>query len=188
MGIRSDWPELTQILNRALASVTFREKSRILSEWFPLPTEAYNHIGLTRKQREWLLMHPRIKVAWDRHWAPIEFSDEKGRPKGISMEYLMTIEKILGVEFDMGHDLEWEQLESRVEKRQMDMFSCVAITPKRLSHLEFTDTYLSLPVVVFARQDMPYIRDMSELSDKRWLWYRDMQLSSGYPGIILNLI
>lgn len=192
MGIRKDWPELAGILDKALASVTYREKNRILSRWFPLPTEADSAIGLTQEEREWLLMNPRIRVAWDRHWAPIEFSDENGTPRGISMEYLSAIENMLGIEFDMGHDLGWKELESQVEKRELDMFSCVAITPRRLTHLAFTDTYLSLPVVIFAREDLPYVKDLSELSDKQWAvvegYASDQWISDDYPDAAIHRV
>jgi ABC-type amino acid transport substrate-binding protein/nitrogen-specific signal transduction histidine kinase len=192
MGVRKDWPELTAILDKALASVSFREKNRILSQWFPLPTEAHNNIGLTREEREWLLLNPRIRVAWDRHWAPVEFADENGAPRGVSMEYLAAMEKLLGVEFDMGHDLGWEAMEKAVEDRQIDMFSCVAITPRRLAHLEFTDTYLSLPAVIFAREGMAYVRDLSELAGKRVAvvagYAVDQWLSRDHPGLSVQRV
>ncbi len=192
MGIRSDWPELVAIMNKTLTSVSFREKNRILSKWFPLPTEAHNNIGLNREEREWLLLNPRIRVAWDRHWAPVEFADENGTPKGVAMSYLFAIEKMLGVEFDMGHDTGWEGQEKAVEERQIDMFSCVAITPKRLSHLKFTDPYLSLPVVIFAREGVPYIRDLSELSDKRVMvvagYAVDQWISRDFPGLNIQRV
>jgi|GEM_PF-3427957 len=60
----------------------------------PAP-EAYNNIGLTTQEREWLLMNPLIRVAWDRNCAPIEFADENQTPKGIAMEHLLAIEKML---------------------------------------------------------------------------------------------
>ena len=87
----------------------------------------------------------------------------------------------------MGHDTGWQDQEKAVEERQIDMFSCVAITPSRLTHLEFTDPYLTLPVVIFARDGMPYIRDLSELSDQRVVvvagYAVDQWLSRDFPKL-----
>ncbi len=163
VGVRSDWPELTSIIDRALASVTAKERSAILANWLPIPAAASENIDLTQAEREWLLMHPRIRVAWDHEWAPIEFAGPDGTPQGISMEYLRAIESILGVKFDTSLATDWQETYAKLERREIDMSSCLAITPERLEHLDFTDTYLTSPVVLFGRGNLPYIRQMSEL-------------------------
>jgi polar amino acid transport system substrate-binding protein/two-component system sensor histidine kinase EvgS len=166
-GVRKDWPELTSIINRALKSVTMQQRNAILAKWLPLHRTAATAIDLTQEEREWLLMHPRIRVGWDRSWAPIEFAGPDGTPQGISMEYLKAVEKVLGIQFDMGKSTDWQTTYEKLKNRQIDMSSCLAITPERLEYLDFTDTYLSSPVVFFAREDMPYIRNISELGDLR---------------------
>ncbi len=184
-GVRKDWPELHSILNRAFELLSYREKSHILSKWFPLPTVANNDIGLTREEQEWLLMNPRIRVAWDREWAPIEFANSKGQPHGISMDYLFAIEKMLGVTFDMGQDVGWQETSARVERREIDMFSCVAVTPKRLKYLKFTDAYLTVPVVIFGGKDAHYVSNMSDLYNKKIAviagYATDEWVSNDYP-------
>ena len=166
-GVRKDWPELQSILDSALSSITFKEKSRILQKWFPLPTDAHSGLNLTQEEREWLLMNPRVRVAWDREWAPLEFADSHGNPQGISMDYLSAIGKMLGIEFDMGKDIGWLATSAKVKQREIDMFSCVSITPDRLKHLNFTDTYLAVPVVIFGTDKTPYVRAIAELKDKK---------------------
>ncbi len=189
MGIRKDWPELAGILNRALASVSFREKDQILSKWLPLPLDSQKQIQLTDKEREWLLMNPRIRVAWDRHWAPLEFVDKDGAPQGVSMDYLNAISKMLGLEFDMGRDLGWPKIESKLEKKELDMCTCLAVTPKRLSFLKFTKPYLSLPVVIFSGKDMPYVRNLSEISKMKVAVVKDYAVdqwvSHDFPDLSL---
>lgn len=166
-GVRKDWPELTSIINRALESVTMRQRNEILSKWLPLPRAASTGIDLSQEEREWLLMHPRIRVGWDRSWAPIEFAAPDGTPQGISMDYLEAIENVLGIQFDMGAVADWQATYDRLKHRELDMSSCLAITPQRLEHLDFTDTYFVSKVVFFAREDMPYIRNISDLKGLR---------------------
>jgi ABC-type amino acid transport substrate-binding protein/nitrogen-specific signal transduction histidine kinase len=166
-GVRKDWPELISIINLALKSVTMRQRNEILSKWLPLPRAASTGIDLSQEEREWLLMHPRIRVGWDRSWAPIEFATPDGTPQGISMEYLQAIEKVLGIQFDMGSATDWQTTYGRLKRREIDMSSCLAITPQRLEHLDFTDAYFTSQVVFFAREDMPYIRNISDLQGLR---------------------
>ena len=173
-GVRRDWPELAAILNRAMASITPQQRRAILAKWLPLPKAAATGLDLTRQEREWLLMHPRIRVAWDRSWAPIEFAcPTDGRPQGISVEYIRALEGMLGVEFDMSHSGDWQSAYAKLKSGQLDMSSCLAITPERLKYLDFTETYLASPVVLFARQDTPYLCDMSELKGLRVAVVRD---------------
>jgi len=189
-GVRKDWPELKSIMNRALKLVTYRERTAILSKWFPLSREAHGNIGLTREEREWLLMYPSIRVAWDREWAPIEFADPQGKARGISIDYLSAIEEMLGIQFDMGQDIGWQAVSRKVEKREMDMFSCVSITAERLKHLDFTDTYLTIPVVIFGHNSASYVRSLSELQGKKLAvidgYATDAWVSHDFPGFDLT--
>ncbi len=167
-GIRNDWPELRSIINKTLKSIPLQQRNAILAKWLPLPQAAPTTIDLSQEEREWLLMHPRIRVGWDHSWAPIEFAGANGTPQGISIEYLDAIEDLLGIQFDMDTgSKEWQETYEKLKNRELDISSCLAITPERLKHLDFTDSYLSSQVVFFAREDMPYINDISEIQDLR---------------------
>ncbi len=167
MGVRRDWPELTGILNKTLQSMSMRERNNIFAKWLPLPKAANNGIDLSREEREWLLMHPKIKVAWDQAWAPIEFADSDGKPAGISMEYLNAIENILGIEFEKSKSSSWEESHNKLKNHELDMSACLAVTPERLEKLVFTEDYLDSPVVFFSLGYAPYIRGFDELEGRR---------------------
>ena len=163
IGVRKDWPELRSILDRALQSITLKQRSAILGKWLPLPRASRSDLEFSQEEREWLLMHPCIRVAWDRNWAPIEFADSDGVMQGVSSEYLKSLQRILGVYFDVEQAGNWQEAYTMLKNRDLDMSSCLAITPQRMEHLDFTDTYLSTPVVLFGNGSTPYIRNMSEL-------------------------
>lgn len=169
LGVRKDWPELAAILNLALDAITPRQRNGVLREWLPLPSAASSGLELDQDEREWLLMHPRIRVAWDRGWAPIEFADENGLPQGISIGYLRALRQLLGVHFDMGaeQDATWQDTYAKLRQGELDMCSCLAVTPERLEHLDFTDPYLDVPVVIFGGKGIPYIDNMAELHGLR---------------------
>lgn len=189
IGVRKDWPELRDILDRALRSITPKQRNAILSKWLPLPRASRSDLALTQEEREWLLMHPRIRVAWDRNWAPIEFAGPNGAMEGITGDYLHSMEELLGVTFDLGPSEEWQAAYSRLEAREADMSSCMAVTPQRLAHLVFTEPYLENPVVLFGTDSMPYIRRLSELEGRRVGvvadYATDDWVSRDHPGLSL---
>ncbi len=166
-GVRKDWPELTALLNRALASISMQQRNQLLAKWLPLPRAADSALDLTQGEREWLLMHPRIRVGWDSNWAPVEFVDENGEPQGISIEHLRALESMLGIDFELCEADSWQNVYRRLQERELDMSSCLAVTPERLQYLDFTDEYLSSPVVMFARDDMSYLPSVDEIAGMR---------------------
>ena len=167
IGVRKDWPELTGILNKALKAITPRQRNAILAKWLPLPRAAKPGLELSQEEREWLLMHPRIRVAWDPGWAPVEFADAEGNPQGISIEHLKAAESLLGVRFELSESTDWQGNYKKLQDGELDMSSCLAITPDRMHLLEFTDSYLEAPVVYFTREEMPYLHAVAELQDLR---------------------
>ena len=48
---------------------------------------------LSEQERAWLRDHPVISVAQDPSWPPIEFTDERGTPSGMTADYLSLVEK-----------------------------------------------------------------------------------------------
>ncbi|MDH3982146.1 MAG: transporter substrate-binding domain-containing protein, partial [Kiritimatiellaceae bacterium] len=165
MGVRNDWPELVSIINRAIQSITVHEQSQIYARWMPLRKPVDPALDLTREEREWLLMHPRVSVCWDSHWPPVEFADSNGKPQGISVDYIHALSEMLGIEFDMLPSAPWQTLYARLLAHEIDMSSCLSPTEQRLEFLDFTESYLTTPTVLFGRNDMAYIRDMDELTD-----------------------
>ncbi|MFO7936052.1 MAG: transporter substrate-binding domain-containing protein [Kiritimatiellia bacterium] len=189
-GVRKDWPELTSIIDKFLTTVTLRQRNDILSEWLPLPAASSSEIDLDREEREWLLMHPRIHVGWDNSWAPIEFADKNGQARGIAIDYLKELEKILGVQFVMERADNWQITSEKLKTRELDMCSCLAITPERLKLFSFTDTYLESPVVCFGNSRMTPVHSLSQLRGMKVAVVRDYAtdewISRNYPDLTIT--
>ncbi len=166
IGVRKDWPELAGLLDRALASITPEEIRRINVKWFKVIQEVIDAVPLTPEERAWLEAHPLIRVAADTRWAPVEFVDEDGVFKGISIDYLKRLSEMLGVEFQFKKDVTWQAAMDAVESGELDMFSSVALTPKREGRYNFTTPYLSMPISIFAGGDVTYIGNLKALRGK----------------------
>ncbi|MDO9042613.1 MAG: transporter substrate-binding domain-containing protein, partial [Desulfocapsaceae bacterium] len=164
IGVQKELPLLASILDKALASLTIDEERVIRQKWLQ---ESNPGLDLTEAEQAWIKAHPSIRVALDPAWAPIEFLDQHGIPQGISADYLQKIGELLGVRFDVAKGQDWPGLVEGVKSHNLDMFSSLLRTEERATYLGFTDSYLSLPIGIFTRQDAPYITSMGELVGKK---------------------
>ncbi len=197
MGIRSDWPELVSILNKGVNSFSQQEWVSFVSKWIPLqalqstfyPDGEIEKVVLTNTEKKWLEEHPVIQVASDSAWAPMEFVDKDGNYKGIAIDYLRIIEKKLGIRFEIVKDQPWHQLLDQTKKRAIDMFTCVAPTTERGNYLSFTSPYITSPVVIFSRTEVPFIGNIAGLKGKKVAvvkgYAMDEILSRDHPEITL---
>ena len=88
------------------------------------PNEFLN--TLSEQERAWLRAHPVISVAQDPSWPPIEFTDERGMPSGITADYLSLVEKRLGMKFQRVKNLSWQEAYARMKRWEVDMTTTVA--------------------------------------------------------------
>lgn len=163
-GVQKDQPLLASILDKALASLTIDEESAIRRKWLQ---ESGPGLELTPAEQAWIKAHPVIRVALDPAWAPVEFLDKHGIPQGISADFLKKTGDMLGVRFDVARGRDWSSLVSGVQRHGLDMFSSLLRTGERETYLQFTDSYLSLPIGIFTLQEARYISSMNELRGKR---------------------
>ena len=124
-------------------------------------------LHLTFREKQWLEAHPHIRVVLDPDWAPVEYRNKSGDYEGISLDYLDRIEKLLNIKLDVVKGLSWQDGVDAVKNKQADMFASVARTDQRESYLLFTRPYIDMPIRIFARNDVSYIGNLENLSDKR---------------------
>ncbi|MDD3597617.1 MAG: ABC transporter substrate-binding protein [Sulfuricurvum sp.] len=130
----------------------------------------YNHsvMHLNEKEKAWLKAHPVVRVGIDHNWAPVESIDEKGRHSGISASYLELLEKRLGIHFEVDYSRQlWSDSIRAVQKKELDMLSCAAITDKRKESLLFSRPYLKQSIVIVADSGVGYINDLNDLGGKK---------------------
>lgn len=184
IGVQKEQVLLASILDKALASLTMDEERAIRQKWIQ---EGSAVLELSAAEQAWLKAHPTIRVALDPEWAPVEFLDKHGIPQGIASEYLQKIGNMLGIRFDVAKGHDWQSLVEGVKKHDLDMFSSLLRTEEREAYMGFTDSYLSLPIGIFTRQEAQYIVSMDELTGKKIAAVKghaiEQILKSKYPGL-----
>ncbi|MFC1769801.1 transporter substrate-binding domain-containing protein [Nitrospirota bacterium] len=189
IGTHKDNLTLHRILQKALNNITNEEKHLILNKWVHIEEENVpSTIQLTKEEAAWLTKYNVIRVGLDPKWAPVEFIDKSGNYKGISVEYLNKIEEITGIKFEYAYGKSWEQMIEMVNYGELDFLASVKRTPQRDKFLDFTDSYISFPLVIFAQQDQQYL-ELEALNGKKVAVVRGYAaheiLMNNHPDIVL---
>ena len=111
-----------------------------------------NVVRLTDVEKNWLKAHPIIRLAPDPKFQPIEFFDDKGDYAGMGADYVRLIEKKLGIRFEIVKCPNWEDVISRIKRREVDVLNAVVKTPQRETYLTFPPPYLIIPSVIIVRK------------------------------------
>ena len=94
-----------------------------------------------------------IRFGSNPHWAPVEFTDREGVPRGISRDYLERFGKALGVDFRHVPVPAWWQAQDMLREGQVDLLTSLTKASARKQDFAFTPPYLSLPAAIFTRAD-----------------------------------
>lgn len=126
-----------------------------------------DELGLTAAEQRWLAAHPKIRLAVDINWAPFEFIDEAGAYKGMAADYVRLVEQRLGIAIEVDTQRPWSDMVDAVKNRELDVFSLVVQTPQRDVYVNFTEPYISFPMVIVTLDSGPFIDGLSPLRDRR---------------------
>src|SRR3546814_9484931 len=80
--------------------------------------------------------------------------------------YLQRIEVLVGLHFEFDLESNWTEAMARLRNRELDMFSAAAETPERQDYALFTQPYLTLPAVVFARDNASFVDGFAGLAGR----------------------
>ena len=120
-------------------------------------------LNLTPAEKAWLAEHPVVRVGGPKAFPPFHFYDQKGKPQGIGPDHVRLIFKRLGLKADYASDLPWPQVLEKARRRELDLIACVAKSEARLEYLEYSDPYLSYPMVIITRKDAPFVGGFRDL-------------------------
>jgi len=162
-GIRKDWPQLRDILQRALDDITPAERNRIMVKWIRNTTAEAPLLKLTPTQRQWLDRHPEIPIGVDGAWPPIDFMDRQGRFSGITADYLRLLEERLGVHFLPQKSASFKAMLEKVMRGELKVGATVAHTPERARKLLYSDPFFTVREVIVTRDSQRELRRPEDL-------------------------
>ena len=174
IAVRNDAPLLRDILDKAIADIGREERREIMARWLPNAVLEQQQadaqvppVELSPAERAWIAAHPVIRVAGDRSLPPIEWIGDSGQFEGLSVDYLRRIEELVGLGFEFDLQSSWTEAMDKLRRRELDMIAAAGESPERVKFASFTQPYLTLPAVVFARDSEPFVDGLAGLAGRR---------------------
>jgi PAS domain S-box-containing protein len=120
---------------------------------------------LSHEEKSWLAAHPKIEIGIMNTWPPFGFMDAEGQLKGIGMNLITLLNKRLGNAL-VPKPGNWSEIYRDVKEQKLA--ALLDLTPKesRKPYFNFTRPYLSVPHVIVARENAPYLYSEKDLIGK----------------------
>ena len=162
---RKDTPELAAIIQKGLDAISTQEKNEIYNKWLPNKIDN-NHIALSAIEKQWLEQHKTIRFTGDPNWLPYEAFDSDGRYVGIVAEHLKLIQQKLDIHIEIIPTKSWKESIDKVQRGEIDILSETSDSDLQ-STLNFTQSYVSSPIVIVMTKDTDYVENISQIKRKK---------------------
>ncbi|MBF0421841.1 MAG: transporter substrate-binding domain-containing protein [Magnetococcales bacterium] len=143
------------------------------------------------KQREWLAAHATIRLGDDYSWPPFVFQDTKNNFVGIGADYVAAAAKGLGVVIEPVFGLSWAEVMEKIKRGEIDMLPAVAWSKEREEFLNFTQPYISFPVVIATHDEGSFVSGLYSLTARKTgvvkSYITHEQLAKDHPELRLEL-
>jgi diguanylate cyclase (GGDEF)-like protein/PAS domain S-box-containing protein len=138
---------------------------------------ANSQLDLTESERRWVRDNPSVSFTGDPNWLPYEAFDEEGQYIGIVSEHLQLISELTGIQFRMSPSETWTESTEKAKKGLVDILSETDDSDLR-SHLIFTDSYLSNPIVIAMQNSENYVDAIEKIANKKIALIKDYGYAS----------
>lgn len=138
-----------------------------------------NIFVLSKKEVKYLEQKKFITMCIDPNWMPFEMFDKSGNHIGMTADYFKIIKEEFKLPIKVIKTKLWSESLSLAKKRECDILSLVMETPERKKYLNFTKSYLSVPLVVATQVDVPFINNIESIQNK------SIGITKGYAFIEL---
>lgn len=167
LGIIPEKPILSSILQKGLNSITKKEKEELVTKWIGSIKEYKGgHIELDKDEKAYLNTKV-IKYCINPDGLPFEGLNEEKEHSGISSDYYSLFEKILSAKFELVKTKNWNESITFIKEGKCDMLALGMETYERKKYLNFTSSYLDVPLVVATKVDVPFINHILDLEGEK---------------------
>jgi two-component system, NarL family, sensor histidine kinase EvgS len=121
-----------------------------------LANQGEKRLELTEGESDWIMRNPVIRVGMDEGYPPANFWDESGVVRGVDADFLAAISELTGIQFEYVRFNSWTETVEAVRSREVDMITCVTLSPEREEFLAFTEVYYDFPIAIITRSDAEF--------------------------------
>ena len=187
---------LLQKINNGFSLITNTELKQIENKWTDnLDMSQFrfeDNLKFTNKEREYISRSKVIKVASNPSWPPFDFVDTSTKKSyGIGPDYIRLLSKKTGLKFEFVKTKSWDDGIKNIKSKKIDIFSIIKQTASRDKYLNFTDNYISFPLVAVTKNDISFISSIEDLKEKKFAMISEFSsteyLKENYPSLDIIL-
>lgn len=119
-------------------------------------------INLTPEEEAFMLKHPKIVLGTEKEWKPSVIVNKDGTISGFDADVLALINKVSGANFTLKAG-KWQEMIAQARQKKIDGLSTGTIHQERSSYLNFSDTYATMPKMLFVSKENP--KDIHSIDD-----------------------
>jgi diguanylate cyclase (GGDEF)-like protein len=123
-------------------------------------------IDFSAQERSYIAQAGILRMCVDPDWMPFERINEAGAHEGIAADLIQQVAQRVGLRIELHPVKSWEESLQASKAGVCQIMSFLNQTPQREQWLIFTSPIFSDPNVVIAREEHPYVVDLSNLSDE----------------------
>lgn len=168
IGLNGQKPHMVSILNKALEQVSAKKIQEIRNHWIlesHTVKDLSQKISLTEKEHLFIKKHPKIKIHNEQAWAPFNFY-EKGRARGLSIDYIKAILAKTGIEAEFITGPSWDEFIEMSKSKDIDIMLNIVKSPERKEFLNFTNSYAEIIQSVFIKDGSTPVSKIEDLFGK----------------------
>ena len=141
---------------------------------------------LTKAEIDYLKAKGELKLCVDPDWMPFE-AIKNDKHIGIAADLFNILRKNSNISMQLYPTKSWQESIEAAKQRKCDIFTLASATPQRMQYMNFTDSYVKLPLVLATKIDKPYTDNFYTLKDKKigvvQGYAIEEELHSKYPNI-----
>lgn len=165
LGIRSDWPILEQLMQKAVEEISPASLSRLNKKWINKDSSADDILSKREKN---YLQDKIFNITATNNWAPFNFiSPPQVKPYGITIDYWNLIAQKANIQYKATLQDNFPQVLQSLKNKSQDILFGTAQTSSKEDIGLFTSTYQSFPISIATRDNENFMPNARSLIGKR---------------------
>ena len=151
-------------IENIIKSISKKEVNTILSKYYISNNPKKNEtiIKFTKKQNEYLSKKNSLSLCLDPNWYPID-KLENGKQIGISAEFIKKFKNHLPIPINIVPSKNWSETITLAQNGKCDIVSSMMETPSRKKYMNFTNPYISSPIVLTTKIGKPFSDNLEQI-------------------------
>ena len=169
-GIDKENSTLLSIIKKTFDDISLEEWRALHNKWISIYTKdikpyVISNIELTEKESLFISQN-KINCVMTNLWAPLYFSKDN-KNIGIAYDYWDLIKNKTSINSECKIVDTFEEVLNLIKEKKADITLATAINDEKVKYANFSNSYLSFPIVIATTLDKRYISETASLNGKK---------------------